>query len=99
MALVNMEEWLAERGLLRAAPEPEASTSTGALEEFQAQLTYQADLISRLQTALRGLLDELARVQAPPRKADQLGSPSRVIRRPRAAPAFSAAPPPAPDEG
>jgi len=92
MGLVRIEEWLSERGLLRAPgpgedPGSVAQAELSELEALRAQIMYQVDLISRLQNALRGLLDELQRrdmAQAQALAATQRAAgPGRVTRRVR----------------
>ncbi len=107
MALVNIDEWLAARGYrgslgtadaapaaLPASPSPEQ-----IIAAFEGEIARQADLIQRLQAALRTELYRgaalVARIQGTPPTTGRAGNgPSRVIRKRRGpAPSSGSVPP------
>jgi len=98
MALVQIDQWLAERGITPPAPDPAPLEGTPGespeatqLEALHAQIAYQADLIARLQAALSSVLDELRKRDATP-----VHGVRPVARRPRPARAAKAPPLPTP---
>ena len=103
MALVNMDQWLSERGLLRPEQGPAAPTPTApdpnqlAIEALTNEVARQSNLIRELQAALRGAL---ARVPPPPAmptvRAPKRG---RVVRFQRGRVRAPSAPTPAPSSG
>jgi hypothetical protein len=95
MALVNMQSWLAERGFLgrpgAEAQGVEPAGLEGRLAELEKMIAYQADLIRRLQTALRS---ELSRRPPTPSLGGARPPPTGRVIRKRRPPGQVAAPTP-----
>jgi hypothetical protein len=94
MPLVNMDAWLAERGLARQVlPPPDPSAAPGgpdprdlAIDALTREVGRQSDLIRQLQAALK---DALRRIPPPPPPPARRGRVKRVKRGPPPAPALA----------
>jgi hypothetical protein len=105
MALVDIEQWRAERGFngpvgqgapisnTPPGPAPQDPGSDAQLEAMAQEIARQADLIRALQGALREYVDREEQAKLRAMNAARTGKTANVRRRPRKPPV--AAPTPA----
>ena len=95
MALVNIEQWRAERGFSgpgatpspsNAPPAPQDPGPDPQIETLYQEIARQADLIRALQGALRDYVDREERAKAAAVNAARRAPTARVKRRKRAPP-------------
>jgi len=96
VALVDIEQWRAERGFSgpgatpspsNALPAPSNSPPDPQVEAMAEEIARQADLIRALQGALREYVDREERARLVAMNAARRSPTARVKRRPRAKPA------------
>src|SRR3990170_4696114 len=89
VALVDIEQWRAERGFSGpgATPSPSNSPPDPQVEAMAEEIARQADLIRALQGALREYVDREERARLVAMNAARRSPTARVKRRPRAKPA------------
>ena len=101
MALVNIEQWRAERGfngpeMAQGPSAPAPSANPDPMDQIEAmaqEIARQADLIRALQGALKEYVDREERARLVAMNAARRPVTAKNIRRSRAKPAPTPAPP------
>lgn len=100
MALVNIEQWRAERGfngpeMAQGPSAPAPSANPDPMDQIEAmaqEIARQADLIRALQGALKEYVDREEHARLVAMNAARRPAAAKIIRRPRAKPPAASPP-------